>query len=311
LTATTGQTALDVIGMTTRQEAMQSALRDHSETWGAQMARLANGQQQVQNSLDTLTATAGQTALDVMAVTTGQEAIRTTLQSHDQVSATQVAKLAANQQQIQNSVDIVTATTGQASLDAIALGNRQEQLGQAVRAGQQETADRLAAITQSQQGWSDRLDAAQAKITTMTGDLAALERQIGTLQTALRAGLQDTTTLLGATDEQRLQFETKVSQDVQAVIEALGQLRQMQASLQEQIIEVHKSTLGQADSLRSVLEQIRATPNVTDGIRPQVPPTENQAGVSAAPRPAAEVRVSSAVQKPQVPEAPRPPEATE
>jgi chromosome segregation ATPase len=273
------------------QQALKSGI-DHlgqaTQRVASDMARMADGQQQMQGGLDILTATAGQTALDVIAMTARQDAIRTALQSHEEASGAQMAKLADSQQQMQDSLDTVTATTGQASLDTLALHNGQGQLGQVVSAGRQETAAKLTALAQEQQNWSGRLDTAQAKVAAIADSLAALEQQIAKLQGVLQASTQGTTALLGTTAQQRLQFETKVSQDIQAVIDSLAQLRQTQTSLQEQITQVQRSTQGQAEGIRSIIEQTRPTPSATERARePEQAP--------------AEIKISTAVEKTRVP----------
>ncbi len=298
----TDRVAGELTAVAAGQRSLNDALNSQSQAASSQMAGIAESQQQLQSSMDTLTATTGQTALDVIAMTARQDAIQAARQSHSEAFGTQMAKLTEGQQQMQSSLEVVTATAGQASLDALALSNSQDKLGQAVQAGRQDMANRLTAMAQSQQNWSERLDNAQAKVATMTDNIAALEQQIAKLQTVLQTGLQGTAALLGTTGQQRQQFETKVSQDVQAVIDALGQLRQMQASLQEQITQVQKSTQGQADSLRSVIEQMKATPSATDRTREQTPAVEDQAGASAPAQPPAEVKVSSATEAPQAPD---------
>jgi chromosome segregation ATPase len=305
LTATAGQTALDVIAMTTRQDTIQAALQSHKETLGAQMAQLADNQQQVQTSLDTVTATTGQASLDLLGVATRQDAIQAILQSNNETLGARMAQLADNQQQVQSSLDTVTATTGQASLDTITLNNGQGRLGQAVQAGRQEMADKLADMAQGQQKWSERLDAAQAKVVTIGDSVAALEQRIAKLQELLQTSIQGTTALLGTTSQQRLQFEAKVSQDMQAVIDSLAQVRQTQTSLQEQITQVQKSTQGQADSLRSVIEQMKPSPNANDRVRDEAPSVEDAAGASQAEPAPAEVKISNAADVPLAPELPQ------
>ncbi|OHB66673.1 MAG: hypothetical protein A2Y77_11215 [Planctomycetes bacterium RBG_13_62_9] len=150
--------------------------------------------------------------------------------------------------------------TGQASLDVMALNNSQNQLRQTVQAGRQEMIDKLAVIAQDQQGWISRFDAAQAKVATMADSITALERQITNLQGVLQTSIEDTTAVVGVTGQQRLQFETRVSQDVQAMMDSLTQLRQVQSLLQEQMMQVQKSTQGQAESIRSALEQMKQPP---------------------------------------------------
>ncbi len=305
LTATAGQTALDIIAMTTRQDTIQAALQSQKETLGTQVARLADGQQQMQNSVDTVTATTSQASLDILGVTTRQNALQATLQSQKETLGAQMVQLADNQQQMQSSLDTVTATTGQASLDALNLNNSQGRLGQAIQAGRQEMADRLADMAQGQQKWSERLDAAQAKAVTIGDSVAALEQRIAKLQELLQASIQGTTAILGTTSQQRLQFEAKVSQDMQAVIDSLGQLRQTQTSLQEQIAQVQKSTQGQADSLRSVIQQMKTPSNANDRVRDDVPDVEDTVGASQAKPAPAEVKISNAAEVPPAPEVPQ------
>jgi hypothetical protein len=305
LTATAGQTALDVIAMTARQDTIRAALHSHGETLGARMVQLTNGQQQMQSSLDTVTATTGQTGLDILGLTNRQEAVQATLQSQNETLGVRMAQLVDNQQEIRSSLDTVTATTGQASLDTLALNDGQSRLGQAVQAGRQETADKLAGMTQDQQKWSERLDAAQAKVTTVGESVAALEQRVAKLQDLLQVSLQSTAAILDATSQQRLQFEAKVSQDLQAVIASLVQLRQTQTSLQEQIAQVQKSTEGQADSLRSVIQQMKTSPNAQDRARDETPDVEDVVGAAPAQPAPAEVQVSQAVQVPPAPPVPQ------
>ena len=335
LTATTGQVSLDILALSDSQSGLmqtvkagatdlgtrtdqiaagitavaagQNALRDtinrQSEAVSGQVARIAEGQQQMQSNFDTLTATSGQTALDVIAMTERQHALQAALENHSEAVGTQMAKLADGQQQIQNGLDTVTATTGQASLDAFAMSNGQGQLGQALRAGHQEMTGALAAMAQGQQSWFERLNAAQAQVATISDSIAALEQQIVKLQGVLVTGLQGTTTVLGTSSQQRLQFEAKVSQDIQAVIDSLGQLRQTQASLQEQITQVQRSTQGQADSIRSVIEQMKTSPNA-NRVPEQIPEVERSSGATEPQQAPAEVKVSDATEKLQVSEVP-------
>jgi chromosome segregation ATPase len=302
---TTQQVASDVAKMTVGQDALHQTLKAHSDRTDQQAASLASVQEEMGTSLDTLTATAGQTALDIIAVTTRQGTIQAALQSHSDTLGTQMAQLADNQQQVQTSLDTVTATTSQASLDALTLNNSQGRLGQAVQAGRQEMADKLADMAQGQQKWSERLDAAQAKVTTIGDSVATLEQRIAKLHNLLQASIQGTTTILGATSQQRLQFEAKVSQDMQAVIDSLAQVRQTQTSLQEQITQVQKSTQGQADSLRSVIEQMKTSPNANDRIRDEVPDVEDTVGAFEAEPAPAEVTISNAAEVPPAPAAPQ------
>jgi len=260
LTATTGQTALDVIDVSARQDALQKALQNHSGSVDSRIANLADGQQQMQNGLNTLTATAGQTALDVIGLSTGQDSFQKAVQSHNEATNGRMAKLADNQQQMQDGLDAVTATTGQTALDLLALSRAQDRLEQTTQAAHAETVGKLAAMAQNQDNWLRRLDTAQAGIRAMADGIATLEQQLATLQAGLQTGLQDTATLVGTNGQQRQQFEAKITQDVQAMIDAIAQLRQTQAQLQEQMSQVQKSTQSQAETLKATLDHIKQPP---------------------------------------------------
>jgi chromosome segregation ATPase len=222
-----------------------------------------------------VTATVGQASLDVLAVAARQDTLHATLQSHEQASGARTAQLAGNQQQIQGSLDTVTATVGQASLDVLALNNGQTQLAQAVQTGRREQIDKLAALAQEQQAWLARLDATQAKAAMMADSLTALEQRIAGLQGALQTSVRDTTTALDANGQQRRLFETQVNEDLLVMMDSLAQLRQAQSLLQEQMTQVQKSTQGQAESIRSALEQMKQPPaelKISKAAEPPQPP---------------------------------------
>jgi chromosome segregation ATPase len=291
--------------VTKGQDSIQTTLPSQKETLSTRMAQLADNQEQMRSSLDTVTATTGQTGLDLLGLTKRQDTIQTTVQGQNETLGARIAQLADNQQQMQSSLDTVTATTGQASLDALALNNNQSRLGQAVQAGRQEMADKLADLAQDQQKWSERLDAAGARVATIGESVAAFEERITKLQDLLQVSIQSTAAVLDTTSQQRLQFEAKVSQDLQAVIASLAQLRQTQTSLQEQIAQVQKNTEGQADTLRSVIQQMKTAPNANDRPRDEIPDLEDVIG-AAEPKPApAEVQVSHAAQVPPAPPVPQ------
>jgi septal ring factor EnvC (AmiA/AmiB activator) len=92
---------------------------------------------------------------------------------------------------------------------------------------------------------------------------------------------------------------------MQAVIDSLGQLRQTQTSLQEQIAQVQKSTQGQADSLQSVIQQMKTPSNANDRVRDDVPDVEDTVGASQAKPAPAEVKISKAAEVPPAPEVPQ------
>ena len=111
-------------------------------------------------------------------------------------------------------------------------------------------------LSEDQQGWRQQLDTAQARVETMAKNVTTLEERIGVVRDAVQTALDDVTKLVDTTGQERAQFEARISQEMQAMVEAVAQLRQMQDLLQKQMIQVHKSTESQTEDLKAAIEQI-------------------------------------------------------
>lgn len=260
VTATTGQTALDVIAMTSRQDALRQQLQDHGKAVDGRMAGLAGSQEQINSSLDVVTATSGQTAIDVINMAAGQDTLTQSLRNQNETVRSQIANLARSQQQTQSDLDVVVATAGQTALDTISLHEGQASLAQAVQADRQALAGKLAEIVQSQQQWAQRFDAAQANVQTISANLTALEQHLTKLQGTLQPSLDGLASQLGADGQSRTQFETQVNHDIQAVVEAIAQLRQDQVSLTNQMQQIQAGTQTQTRDIITAIQQLRVPP---------------------------------------------------
>jgi chromosome segregation ATPase len=257
LTATTGQTAGNVVALKEGQAGLAQTVQAGLTGLNERATRAADRQQQMQDGLDLLTATTGQTARDVIDMAGRQNALHKAVQNYSQAVDGRMAMLTENQQKMQSGLDTVTATTAQTALDLASLSESQAQREQAGQAGRVELANGLTTIAQDQQNWLQRFDATQARIQAIAEAVATVDQQLAELQGALQHGLHDATALLGTSGRQRQQFESKITQDVQAMIDAIAQLRQTQALLQEQMSQVQKSTQTQADLLKTTLSQMR------------------------------------------------------
>jgi hypothetical protein len=235
-------------------------VQNHNKVVDNRMTDLAAGQDQVQSTLDTVTATAGQTALDIINMAADLGALRQNLQSHNDSIAGRIADVADNQQQAQSSLDTVVATASQTALDVIALNDGQTRIAQAARVDRQELVARLTGMVESQQQWAQRLDAAQANVQTVTASIAALEQHVTKLQGALQPSLDGLATQLGTGGQSRAQFEVKVNQDIQAMVDAISELRQDQASLVDQMQQIQKRTQSQTKDIITAIQQLRQPP---------------------------------------------------
>jgi chromosome segregation ATPase len=280
ITATSGQTALDVAAVAKQQNTLAEAVQQNHAAVSGQMTRLADGQQQVQNGLDIITATTGQTALDVLAATQQQDTLRQTLQQDNAAINGQMAGLAQAQQQMQTGVDTITATTGQTALDGIAMSNSQTRMEQAMQAGRAELVAKLGGLAQEQQNLPQRLETVQARVNALADGVAALDQRLAALQGTLQTSIDGLKANLASEGEKRLQAEAKVIQDLQAVVEAVAQLRQTQASLREQVTQAQRDTRTPAETIEPAAEQPKPQPptevKVSDA-GPLPPPAEADA----------------------------------
>jgi hypothetical protein len=254
------QLATELSAVVAGQSAMAAALARHSETVTTQVTKVAATQQQMQSGLDVLVGTTGQTALDVLQMASRQERLDANLQGYTEAADRRTAQLTDNQQAIQNNLDILTATAGQVALDVIALSNTQATLERAVQANRQEFTAKLSAMADDRQNWRERLDASQARVEALAEGVGAIEKRMGTLKSAVQTSLTDVASLVDTSGQERVQFEAKVSQDMQALVEAVSQLRQMQTTLHEQMTQVRKTTSNQAEDLKAAIEEIKEPP---------------------------------------------------
>jgi flagellar capping protein FliD len=260
IATTTGQTARDVTAVAQQQNALRETVQQNHAAVSGQMTQLADAQQQIESGLDVVTATAGQTALDVLAATQQQDALRQALQQDNAGLSGQMTQLADGQQQVQNGVDTITATTAQTALDGIAVSNSQARMEQSLQAGREELVAKLAGLSQEQQNWPQRLDAVQARVNALAESIATLDQRLATLQGTLQTSLDGLTASLTTEGEKRLQAEAKVVRDLQAVVEAVAQLRQTQASLREQVAHVQKDTRPEPESSQPAAQQPKEQP---------------------------------------------------
>ncbi len=257
-----------------RQDALAKAIQGYSDATNAYAAQLAENQQKTQASVDGIAATTTQTAADVTAVAGRQDTLAKAIHGYSDTTNAQMTKLAENQQNIQGSIDLVASTTGQTARDIAAVGDTQLKSEQSAQAGRVETVNQLAEIAQNQQNWLERIDATQARIQALTDSIKLLDQQVGRFQGALETSIKETVTPLGVNAPQRQQFETRISQDMQAIVEAISQLRQAQTQLQEQMSQVQRNTLSQTETLKTTIEQIKQSPvavKAGDATSPAVP----------------------------------------
>jgi chromosome segregation ATPase len=267
----------DLAAVINGQSALRETMKAGSETLAATLTNVSESQTRLHDGLSGIGAKADAMAAGIAAAAERQASLEQQLKAGNEaliLQATAAAEsqravktgleglggetrqLSAHQQALHDTLDTVTATTGQTALDVIALNDSQARLKQAMHTDRQELAARLADIMQGQQQWVQRLDAAQTNVQTIATSISALEQHLTKLQGSLQTSFDGLTTLLGANGQDRAHFEAKVHQDIQAMIDAVSQLRQNQVSLTEQMQQIQKRAQGQTHDIAAAVQQL-------------------------------------------------------
>lgn len=257
ITATTTQTALDVLTVNDNQIGQAQAAQANQQQLIARLDTTVQGQQQIKGALDSVAATTTQTALDVLTGNDSQVQQSRTLQAGQQTIVSELSTVAQDQQKVRAGLEAVAATTTQVAEDVVTVGDNQVKLEQAVEANRHELVTKLAEIAQGQQQWLTRFDAAQANIETMATSITSLEQRVAKLQGTLQNSLSDLTTLLDAKQQQRAQFEETVRSDVQFMGDSLVQLKDAHSGLEKQIQKMQSSSETRNEALLSAIEQLQ------------------------------------------------------
>ena len=162
LSTRTQQLSGDLASVATTQNSFRQMQQSHNEAIDIRTAELADNQRSLRNQMDTLTATAGQTALSVLTLNNGQ---------------------ATFQQAMQTGMNGLSERAGQ-------IAEQQTALHQSVKSGNESLAARTAAIAEDQQTLKTDVARTAKVIDRAYADLTAVAIAQETLQTTF-AGRSD------------------------------------------------------------------------------------------------------------------------
>jgi hypothetical protein len=273
VTATTTQTALDVLTVNDIQNRQLELVQANQQQLVGRLDATAQGQQQIQDGLDTVTATTTQTALDVLSVNDTQNRQLELAQANQQQLVGRLDATAQGQQQIQDGLDTVTATTTQTALDVLVANEAQTAQARAMDANQQQLIARLNAATQDRQRTLEGLDTITATTTQTALDiLAASEIQAEQAET-MAANQQQLVARLDTTAQNQQQIkgavDTITATTTQTALDVLtvsdnqaGQAQAMASNQQQLVARLDATTQGQ-QQIREGLSTISATTTQT------------------------------------------------
>jgi len=168
----------DLTAVSLAQDTLQNTLAGRGDEISERMARLNGDQKELAESVNILTATAGQTALDVMGLATGHADLRRTLEAGNDAVVARTATLADNQKALADQLDVLTQTTSQTAMDAIGISDRQTALAAAVQNHSNAANGQMARLAEDQQQIKSGLDGLAAKADQTAASITtAAERQ--------------------------------------------------------------------------------------------------------------------------------------
>ncbi len=244
-----GALAAGVTSVSAGLRTLDETVRTDNQDLLARATRLAESEQAIEAGV-------GELVEQTSRIVAEQTALRQTVQNHDEAVSTDVTRIAQTQQQVLSGLDTVTATAGQVALDVIAMDESQGELERAVQTDREVLVGKLAEIAQGQQQWMARFDEAQTEAETISASITTLQQRIVELQGTLQSELQGVTAQLG-NETQRTRLEEMVNRNMQALVEQVSELREMQGSLQQQMQQAQDSTQGQNSDILSAIQQLQ------------------------------------------------------
>jgi len=257
LTATTTQVALDVLTLDNKQASLSQSTQANHEALVAKLMAAAQGQEQMQGSLDIVTATAGQIGLDIIALDGKQDSVAQAMQTSRQEFGPKLTSLAENQQQLASGLDTLTATTTQVALDVLTLDDSQSKQAQALKATRQTLTSQIEAVTQGQQQMQSNLDTVTATTSQVALDVITLDDNQDSIKQAVQANRQELATKLTEIAQGQQQWlarfdaaEAKVAAMTDGITALEQRVTKLQGTLQTSLQDL--STLLDTESQQRV-----------------------------------------------------------
>ena len=213
LSTRTQQLSGDLAAVAAAQNSFRQMQQSHNEAIDVRTAELADGQRSLRTQMDTLTATAGQTALSVLTLNNGQATFQQTMQAgmnglneragqiaeqqtalHQSVQAgnetlaARTTAIAESQQSLQTDVARTAKVVDRAYADLTAVAIAQETLQTTVAGRSDEINSHMARIEDNQKMHGDSLDVLTATAGQTALDLLELTDNHADLHRSVKAG---------------------------------------------------------------------------------------------------------------------------
>jgi len=183
-------------------------IEQFQQTFQAQVGNVAQASQQMMASIE--------------AIIVEQSSLREMTGTKNDELTGQIIALSENQK-------AALATLGenlqQAATGVGSIAGRQDNIENAINANRQESLDKLATITHTQEHWGHQLDTTEAQVHTTMETISKLQEQVTAILAMLNTCIQSMTDILDSDNKHQVQLEGAINQNLTAITDLVSQIQ--------------------------------------------------------------------------------------
>ena len=209
--------------ITDEQASLGGTLRDNACTLTQKMQIIEQFQQTSQAQVSNVAEANQQMIASIEAMIVEQSSLREMTGTKNDELTRQIVALSENQK-------AALATLGenlqQAATGVGSIAGRQDNIENTINANRQESLDKLATITHTQEHWGHQLDTTEAQVHTTVETISKLQEQVTAILAMLNTCTQSLTDLLDADNKHQVQLEGTINQNLTAITDLVSQIQE-------------------------------------------------------------------------------------
>ena len=215
--------AISLTKITDEQASLGGTLRDNACTLTQKMQIIEQFQQTSQAQVSNVAEANQQMIASIEAMIVEQSSLREMTGTKNDELTRQIVALSENQK-------AALATLGenlqQAATGVGSIAGRQDNIENTINANRQESLDKLATITHTQEHWGHQLDTTEAQVHTTVETISKLQEQVTAILAMLNTCTQSLTDLLDADNKHQVQLEGTINQNLTAITDLVSQIQE-------------------------------------------------------------------------------------
>jgi len=214
--------AISLTKITDEQASLGGTLRDNTSTLTQKMQITEQFQQTFQAQVGNVAQASQQMTASIEAIIVEQSSLREMTGTNNDELTGQIIALSENQKAalVTLGENLQQAATGVGSI-----AGRQNNIENAINANRQESLDKLATITHTQEHWGHQLDTTEAQVDTMVATISKLQEQVTAILAMLNTCIQSMTDILDSDNKHQVQLEGAINQNLTAITDLVSQIQ--------------------------------------------------------------------------------------